>query len=117
MALRCFLFCSDQGTAQLLVRTLADLGNEAEHCPAPEAVERIASQVFHVVIVDWEDQPEAAFLLNTARQRKAAERPLTLAIVGDDASVSQALQAGANSILRKPVQANQAKDTLTTAQG
>ena len=52
----------------------------------------------------------------TPRQvRGAGERPLTLAIVGNDASVPQALQAGANSILRKPIQAAQARETLTTA--
>src|SRR5262249_10559310 len=43
------------------------------------------------------------------------ERPITLAIVSDDASVPKALQAGANSILRKPIVVNQAKDTLMTA--
>jgi TonB family protein len=51
----------------------------------------------------------------TATSTKAAERPLTLAMVSDDLSVPKALQAGANSILRKPLLANQIKDTLTTA--
>jgi hypothetical protein len=46
---------------------------------------------------------------------KAAQRPLTLAIVPDEASVPQALQAGANSILRKPIVPNQLRDTLSTA--
>ncbi|MBZ5681405.1 MAG: TonB family protein [Acidobacteriia bacterium] len=118
MALRCLLFSSDEGTAQPICRTLADLGIEAEHCSAAvQAVERVTGHFFHLVIVDWDNQPEAAFLLNTARERKAAERPMSLAIVGNDASVPQALQAGANSILRKPIQVNQVKDTLSTAQG
>jgi protein TonB len=118
MALRCLLFSSDEGTAQPICRMLADLGIEVEHCPAAvQAVERVTSQVFQLVIVDWDDQPEAAFLLNTARERKASERPMALAIVGSDASVPRALQEGANSILRKPIQPNQAKDTLTTAHG
>jgi protein TonB len=54
-------------------------------------------------------------LLSAARDRKPAERPLTLAIVSDDASAPKALQAGANSILRKPLIVNQVTDTLTTA--
>lgn len=116
MPLRCLLFSLDEGTAQPICQLLTDLGVEVEHCPAAvQAVERVTSQVFNLVIVDWDNQPEAAFLLNTAREKKAAERPLTLAIVGNDASVPLALQAGANSILRKPVNVNQAKDTLTTA--
>src|SRR5437868_9675591 len=116
MALRCLLFSSDEETAQPIRQVLAELGIEGEHCAvAVEAVERVTSQSFQLVIVDWNDQPEAGFLLNTARERKAAERPLTLAIVGNDASVPEALQAGANSILRKPIQIHQVKDSLTTA--
>ena len=117
MALRCLLFCSDEGTALPFCQILADLGIEAEHCPVAQAVERVTTQALQLLIVDWDNQPEAAFLLNTARERKAGERPLTLAIVGNDASVPQALQAGANSILRKPIHAPQARETLTTAHG
>lgn len=116
MALRCLLFSSDEGTALPICQALAGLGIEAEYCPAAvEAVAKITTQPFQIVIVDWDNQPEAGLLLNTARERKAAERPLTLAIVSIDANVSQALQAGANSILRKPIQPNQVRETLTTA--
>jgi protein TonB len=116
MALRCLLFSSDEGTAQSICQVLADLGIEAESCSeAVAAVERVTNQSFQIVIIDWDKQPEAGFLLTTTRERKAAERPLTLAIVSDDGSVPKALQAGANSILRKPVLVNQVKDTLKTA--
>src|SRR6266849_72251 len=116
MALRCFLFSSDKEIAPPICLALAGLGIEAEHCAvAVEAVAKVTTESFQIVIVDWDNQPEAGLLLSTARQRKAAERPLTLAVVSNDAHVSQALQAGANSILRKPIQPNQVRDTLTTA--
>jgi periplasmic protein TonB len=116
MALRCLLFTSDQGTAEPICQVLAGLGVEGDYCSeAAAAVEKVTSQPFQIVIIDWDAQPEAATLLTAARERKASERPLTLAIVSDDASVPQALQAGANSILRKPIMVNQVKDTLTTA--
>ena len=116
MALRCLLFSSDEGTAAPILQVLAGLGVEGEHCSeAVAAVEKVTQQNFQIVIIDWDMQPEAALLLTAARERKAAERPLTLAIVKDDASVPQALQAGANSILRKPLLVNQIRDTLTTA--
>jgi len=116
MALRCLLFCSQQETAQSICRVLADLEVEAEQCvDAADAAQRVSSQPFRIVIVDWDQQPEAGNLLHTARERKPSERPLTLAIVSDDVSVPKALQAGANSILRRPLLANQMKDTLTTA--
>jgi TonB family protein len=115
MPLRCLLFCSDQ-QADLMVRVLAELRIDAEHCPnAIMATERVTSQPFQFVILDWDDQPDAGLLLSAARTRKAAERPLTLAMVGEDAGVPKALQAGANSILRKPILVNQVRDTLTTA--
>jgi periplasmic protein TonB len=116
MALRCLLFTSDGGTADPILQVLAGLGVEGEHCSdAVATVEKVTQQNFQVVIIDWDQQPEAALLLAAARERKAAERPLTLAIVSNDVSVPQALQAGANSILRKPIMVSQAKDTLTTA--
>lgn len=116
MALRCFLFSSDEGTVAILRQILTGLDVDAESCSnAVTAAEKITNQSFQIVIIDWDHQPEAGLLLSTARERKAAERPLTLAIVSDDASGPQALQAGANSLLRKPLGATQAKETLITA--
>jgi protein TonB len=116
MPLRCLLFCADPEAASLLVRILEELRIDAEHCPSSvTATERVTSQPFQIVILDWDDQPDAGLLLGVARTRKAAERPLTLAIVGDDAGVPKALQAGANSILRKPLLVTHVRDTLTTA--
>src|SRR5208283_1792346 len=98
MALRCLLFCPQSETADSICPVLADLEVEVEHCvEAVDAAENVSSQPFRIVIVDWDQQPEAGKLLHTARERKPSERPLTLAIVSDDTSVPKALQAGANS--------------------
>jgi TonB family protein len=116
MPLRCLLFSPDEETVRTIGQVLNDLGLEAESCfRAVEAVEKISIRPFQVVIIDWGSQPEAGFLLKTARERKPADRPLTLAIVSDDASVPTALQAGANSVLRRPLQITQVRDTLATA--
>lgn len=116
MGLQCFLFSSDEGTAATIRHVLAGLDVQVESCPeAVRAVEMISKQAFQIVIIDWDRQPEAGLLLSTARERKASERPITLAIVSNDASVAKALQAGANSILRTPIVINQVTDTLRTA--
>ena len=116
MPLRCLLFSSNEEMVQPIWQVLTDLGIEGEYCrSAVDAVERVTTQLFQIVITDWEDQPEATFLLKTARDQKAAQRPLTLAIVSDDASLPQALQAGANSVLVRPIQPEQVRDTMTTA--
>src|SRR3984893_2779057 len=115
MAVRCLLFASDEATAEPLWRVITELGMEGEHCrKALEAVETLTNHRFHIVIADW-DEPEASFLLKTARELKAAQRPLTLAIIKDEATVPKALQAGANSVLRKPIVPSQVKDPLGTA--
>ncbi len=116
MPLRCLLFSSNEEMVQPIWQVLADLGIEGEYCSsAVDAVERVTTQLFQIVITDWEDQPEATFLLKTARDQKASQRPLTLAIVSDDARLPEALQAGANSILLRPIRPEQVRDTMNTA--
>jgi hypothetical protein len=81
MRLRCLLILVERGDAfSRSGRWLADLGIEGRvlQASAVDAVERITTQLFQIVITDWEDQPEAALLLKTARDLKAAQRPLTL---------------------------------------
>jgi TonB family protein len=116
MPLRCLLFSSNEEMVQPIWQVLTDLGIEGEYCQsAVDAVERVTTQQFQIVITDWDDQPEAAFLLKTARDLKAAQRPLTLAIVSDDAKLPEALKAGANSVLVKPIRVEQVRDTMSTA--
>ena len=116
MTLRCFLFCTDEGTSDVIRQVLTALGVEAEVCAAPSAaVQTVSSEPFQLVILDWDQQPEAGMVLHAAQERKVSERPLTLAIVSDDGSAPKALQAGANSTLRRPLAVNQITDTLTTA--
>lgn len=116
MALRCLLFTSEAGTAEPICQALTALGVEGEHCADPVgAIDRVTQQQFQIVIIDWDQQPEAVMVLTASRERKASQRPLTLAIVSEDIDVPKALQAGANSILRRPILMNQVKDTLTTA--
>ena len=116
MPLRCLLFSSTEELIQPIWQVFPDLGIEGEHCRnAVDAVERVTTQLFQIVIIDWEDQPEAGFLLKTARDLKAAQRPLILAIVGDEARLPEALRAGANSVLVKPIRTEQVRDTMGTA--
>lgn len=114
--MRCLLFSSNGELVQPIWQVLADLGIEGEHCEkAVDAVKNVTSGSFQIVITDWENQPEAAFLLKTVRELRAALRPLTIAIVSDDAKRPQALQAGANSILLKPIRPEQLRETMSTA--
>ena len=116
MALRAFLFSADGTATSDLCQILTDLGIEAEVCSEMlVAVERITGQPFDALIVDWDLQTEAMFLIKSVRDLKSAAHILTLAMVQDDAALPEALQAGANSAIRKPINPQQTHDTLATA--
>ena len=116
MSLRCLLFSSNKEMVEPIWEVLTELEIEGEFCEsAVDAVGKVSTQLYQIVITDWDDQPEAAYLLKAARDLKAAQRPLILAMVGEDARLPEALQAGANSVLIKPIRAKQVRDTMTTA--
>jgi len=114
MDLRALLFTSDGGSTATLCRLLAELGIEAEICPEMlVAVGRLSTERYDAIIVDWAHEDEAALLLKTARERKA--HGLNLVLVSDDSCIPRALQQGANSVIKKPIDVVQAHDTLSTA--
>jgi TonB family protein len=114
MDLRALLFTSDGGSTATLCRLLAELGIEAEICPEMlVAVGRLSTERYDAIIVDWAHEDEAALLLKTAREKKALG--LNLVLVSDDISIPRALQQGANSVIKKPIDVVQAHDTLSTA--
>ena len=77
-------------------------------------MERLTRQKFDVVIVDWDDEPEASFLLKTARELKTTRDCLTLALVSDAAGAACALQAGAHGTLHKPIVLGEVAEALST---
>ena len=112
---RVLLFTSDERTAQLLTRVLAELELEAEHCPEIfAAVEKLTSRSFHAIIADWKQEVEASFLLKTARDLKATKSTFALAIV-DQKSVSAAFAVGVNGVLMRPLTVEQSCNTLAAA--
>lgn len=114
MDLRALLFTADGGSSATLCQVLTELGIEAEICHEMlVAAGRLSGESYGALIVDWSDETEAAFLLKTAREKKS--QSLNIALVSDEASVGRALQQGANSVIKKPIDAEQARDTLSTA--
>ncbi len=115
MALHLLLFSSDEKTALALRQVLAELDFEVDHCPEIFAsVEKLTRQNFDVIVVDWDDEPEASFLLKSARELKSSKQSLALAILPSGVAVANALQIGAHGTLTKPIVPSQATDTLRT---
>jgi TonB family protein len=108
------LFSSDEETSRGLIQTLHELELEVEHCPEIfAAVEKITSRGFDIIVCDWQEGLEAAFLLKTARELKANSGAFTIAVVDAD-SAPAAREAGAHCVLRKPIIPEKAKYVLLT---
>jgi len=115
MALRALLFSADSSATAVLCDILTDLHVEAEICTELlVATERLTSESYDAILVDWDQESESVQLLKTAREKRAGQA-LNLALVREDKDVGRALQQGANSVIKKPVDARQAEDTLATA--
>ena len=116
MELRALLFSSDGASTATLCQVLTDLEIQAEICSEVlVGVQRIAHENYDAIIVDWDLEGDAILLLKTAREQKAIG--LNLALVPDDASIARALQQGANSVIKKPIDAGLARETISTARG
>ena len=116
MALRALLFTSDGISSAVLCQVLTSLGIDADICSELlVARERISKGGYDAVLIDWDNENDASALLQGAREQKRAGQPLSLALVESDKDIARALQQGANSAIKKPIDPQQAHDTLSTA--
>ncbi|MGA9042463.1 MAG: TonB family protein [Terriglobales bacterium] len=114
MSPRSLLFSSNEETSRHLQQALEELELQVEHCPEIfSAVEKLTSQSFDVIAVDWDEGAEASFLLKTARELKSNQGAVTVAIVNEGASFPAAV-FGVNVVLRKPVVPDEIKYSLLT---
>ena len=108
------LFSSDEHTAQSMSQALRELEFEVVCCPEIfSAVERITSRSFDVIVSDWNEGLEAAFLLKTARELQSNHAAFTVAIASPEAA-SAARKAGADLVLSRPIVPDDVKYALLT---
>jgi periplasmic protein TonB len=109
------LFSSDEQASHALSQALTELEFAVECCPEIfGAVEKITSRAFDIVVADWHEGLEAAFLLKTSRELKANHAAFTIAIA-DPEFAEAAYEAGADLILSRPVIADEVKYALLTS--
>jgi CheY-like chemotaxis protein len=121
------LLISDDAAEAVLTPVLSALGGTVLRCSPAEAVKRLARERFAAVVVNFEDSPltshtfpstppaNASLILRQAQQAIPGHRAVTVALLSDRAKVRNAIAAGANFILYKPISAAQAKATLRAA--
>src|SRR5437588_3671345 len=118
MGYQALLFCPDEKTARIVTQVLNDLDFTVEPCTEPfAAVKKLMAQHFDAVVVDCDNEQNATLLFKSAHNSSSNQTSLAVAVVEGQAGVAKAFRIGANLVLTKPINIEQAKGTLRVARG
>ena len=109
---------NDLEVVNVFSRSLRDIGLKVEAHPDPEsAVSALSRKKFDVVIVDCAGEGKSAEVLKTVRWLPSNNKAVVVAIASGGASMREAFAGGADFVLSKPVQQEQATRTLWAGYG
>ncbi|MGA2355735.1 MAG: TonB family protein [Terriglobales bacterium] len=118
MGYQALLFCPDEKLASVVSQVFSELdfAIDAVHEPFA-AVKKLMSQRFDAIVVDSENEQNASLLFKSARNSSSNQSSLAIALVEGQMGVAKAYRIGANLVLTKPINVEQAKGTLRVARG
>ena len=118
MRYQALLFCPDEKIARVVTQVLNELDFSVEPASEPfAAVKKLMAQHFDAIVVDCENEQNATLLFKSARNSNSNQCSLAVAVVEGQAGVAKAFRIGANLVLTKPINVEQAKGTLRVARG
>ena len=118
MGYQALLFCPDEKTARTVTQVLGELEFSVETCAEPfAAVKKLMGEHFDAIVVDCDNEQNATLLFKSARNSTSNQSSLAVAVVEGQAGVAKAFRIGANLVLTKPINVEQAKGTLRVARG
>jgi periplasmic protein TonB len=118
MSYQALLFCPDEKTARIVTQVLSELDFTVNPCTEPfAAVKKLMGERFDAVVVDCDNEQNATLLFKSARNAPNNQSALAVAVVEGQAGVAKAFRIGANLVLTKPINVEQAKGTLRVARG
>jgi TonB family protein len=118
MGYHALLFCPDEKTARTVTQVLSELEFNVEACTEPfAAVKKLMGEHFDALVVDCDNEQNATLLFKSARSSTSNQASLAVAVVEGQAGVAKAFRIGANLVLTKPINVEQAKGTLRVARG
>jgi TonB family protein len=118
MGYQALLFCPDEKTARTVTQVLTELEFSVEPCTeAFAAVKKLMGGHFDAVVVDCDNEQNAALLFKSAKNSTTSQASLAVAVVEGQTGVAKAFRIGANLVLTKPINVEQAKGTLRVARG
>jgi TonB family protein len=118
MGYQALLFCPDEKLARVVSQVFSELDFTIEPVHEPfAAVKKLMSQRYDAIVVDCENEQNASLLFKSARNSSSNQSSLAIALVEGQAGVAKAYRIGANLVLTKPINVEQAKGTLRVARG
>src|SRR5271154_3521845 len=118
MGYQALLFCPDEKLARVVSQVFSELDFSIEPVHEPfAAVKKLMSQRYDAIVVDCENEQNASLLFKSARNSSCNQSSLAIALVEGQAGVAKAYRIGANLVLTKPINVEQAKGTLRVARG
>lgn len=105
----------DEATVAPLKQVLTGFGLSVQLCSHANAVARMKGQKFDAVVVDFDDPAAATMILQQAYQASSGSSAITAALLSDKTKVRIAFHAGANFVLYKPINVEQAEISLRAA--
>jgi protein TonB len=118
MGYQALLFCPDEKLASVVSQVFSELDFSIEAVHEPfAAVKKLMSQRYDAIVVDSENEQNASLLFKSARNSGSNQSSLAIALVEGQMGVAKAYRIGANLVLTKPINVEQAKGTLRVARG
>jgi CheY-like chemotaxis protein len=116
MSLQALVLCSDDKIVRVLRRVLSDLEIGVEYCSdADSAVRKLTRRRFEAVVVDCNDEDEAAQVLKSVRSAPCNKRSIAVALIDGQKAVRSAFALGAHFVLYKPISAERARTSFRAA--
>src|SRR6202140_2021605 len=118
MGYQALLFCPDEKLARVVSQVFSELDFTVVPVHEPfAAVKKLMSQRYDAIVVVCENEQNASLLFKSARNSSSNQSSLAIALVLGQAGVAKAYRIGANLVLTKPINVEQAKGTLRVARG
>ena len=118
MGYQALLFCPEEKLARVVSQVFGELDFTLEPVHEPfAAVKKLMTQRYDAIVVDCENEQNASLLFKSARNSSSNQSSLAIALVEGQAGVAKAYRIGANLVLTKPINVEQAKGTLRVARG
>src|SRR5213075_2489493 len=102
MSYKSLLFCPDEKSARLVTQVLSELEFTVELAGETyAAVKKLTDEHFDALVVDCQNEQDAALLFKTAKNSSQNHTSLSVAVVEGQAGVAKAFRIGANLLLTK----------------